>query len=499
LSSRLSLVVLSVTVSACGVLSVPRDGGLATVGEQYHLAKNAPGHEQHLNLKGKDQVRCRDCHAVSDAGFSTPPADLCLSCHKDQMKQHHPLDAGVDLTCLTCHPFMAKTLPQRFEKWMCFDCHQKPQGAVAAVTAHKSECQQCHRPHLQPFTQAAECSQCHEVALKHGAKGDTLAQKCMNCHEHHAEASAASGMCATCHLKPTMTASARVAKEALFKPGHVGCGSCHLAHQFDRHQVKPCRQCHQDTKVMGASEHAQCTDCHRPHEGRSAPVACQSCHRDEVVKHPKSAEGKTCIGCHPVHDAKHVGELAVSCVSCHDKAPFTAAIVHGEKVQCLDCHEAHDGKPQTQRECKSCHNERFVEVARIKDVKGHKDCTGCHLNQPHGAPAEPKPCLSCHEKQKPLQAGHTECKSCHEHHSGAVEKTCTECHAVPKLPALHAVKEHQECAKCHAPHAPDPGRGPATCKSCHKALKKETHETPPTQCAGCHLFTNVSPGRDAGR
>jgi hypothetical protein len=132
-------------------------------------------------------------------------------------------------------------------------------------------------------------------------------------------------------------------------------------------------------------------------------------------------------------------------------------------------------------------------------VKGHKDCTGCHVNQPHGAPAEPKPCLSCHEKQKPLQAGHAECKSCHEHHSGTVEKTCAECHAVPKLPALHAVKEHQECAKCHAPHAPDPGRGPAMCKSCHRALEQETHPTPPTQCAGCHLFTNVSPGRDAGR
>ena len=75
MTSRFAMVVLSVAVSACGVLPVPQDGGLVTVPLQYRLAKNAPGHEQHLNLKGKDQVRCRDCHAVSDAGFSTPPVD----------------------------------------------------------------------------------------------------------------------------------------------------------------------------------------------------------------------------------------------------------------------------------------------------------------------------------------------------------------------------------------------------------------------------------------
>jgi len=483
--------------SACGLVPPGQDGGTVMVPQQYRLAKNAPGHEQHLTLVGPEQVRCRDCHAVSDAGFVTPPAALCASCHEPQLEHHHPLDAGVALTCLTCHPFMAKTVPQRFEKWMCLDCHQKPQGQAPAVTVHTSECQQCHRPHQQPFTVAADCTQCHEVKLQHGARGDTLAEKCMNCHEHHTEAAAASGMCVTCHLKPTMVARARVAKEALFKPGHPGCGSCHLAHQFDKDRVKPCARCHEHQPVLAKAEHDACTDCHRPHQPRPAAVECRACHKDEVVKHPKSADGQACLGCHPVHPEGDAG-LAVSCVSCHDEAPFTAAVVHGARVQCNDCHEPHDARPTSQRECKSCHAERFAEVARIKDVKGHKDCKGCHDTLPHGL-ASQKPCLSCHEQQKPLQAGHGACDSCHESHSGAVVKTCVQCHEVKKLPALHAVEEHQQCQKCHAPHAPDPGAGPATCRTCHQALKKQTHPTPPTQCAGCHLFVDARPGRDAGR
>ncbi|MBM4782306.1 MAG: hypothetical protein GQE15_31905 [Archangiaceae bacterium] len=490
-----------VLAAGCGVLPPPPDAGLMNVPLSYRLAKAAPGHQTHLTIKGEKQVYCRDCHAVTDAGFHAPPADLCASCHKDQVKQHHPLDAGVDLSCLTCHPFMAKTLPTRFEKWMCFDCHQKPQGEkdrIPAIAVHKSECQECHRPHQQPFTLAAECTQCHDVTLKHGAKGDTLAEKCMNCHEHHTEAVKASGMCVTCHMKPEMTAKARVAQGALFDKGHTGCGSCHTAHTFDHNVVKPCTSCHQNQRVVGAKDHDACIDCHKPHQPRAAPVDCKSCHNKEVVKHPKSKEGQTCIGCHPVHEKAMGEKLAVACTNCHTKAPFDAKVIHAEKVQCADCHEPHEAKPTSLRECKSCHDTRFVEVARIKDPKGHRECKGCHENLPHGLAGQ-KPCLSCHEKRKPPQAGHTDCKSCHESHSGAVIKTCKQCHEVAKLPGLHQEKEHQQCEKCHTPHTPDPGRGPATCKSCHKALKLEQHPTPPTQCSGCHLFLDAKPGRDGGQ
>jgi hypothetical protein len=505
---RFLLLSLPVMATACELLPLPPppDGGLAHVPQQYRLAKAAPGHQTHLTIKGDKQVFCRSCHAVTDAGFNVPPADLCESCHKDEIKQHHPLpqDAGTELTCLTCHPFMAKTLPTRFEKWMCFDCHQQPQGdlvtdagvltkRIPAIEVHKSECQQCHRPHQQPFTLAAECTQCHDVKLSHGAKGDTLAEKCMNCHEHHTEAARASGMCVTCHMKPDMKAEARVAEGALFEKGHTGCGSCHVAHTFDRHAVKPCKACHENKHVLAPKDHDACTDCHRPHQPKAAPVDCKSCHKDQNVKHPKSEDGKTCIGCHPIHDGKLGTTVAKTCTQCHTKAPFNAAVVHGEKVKCADCHEPHQGKPTSLRECKSCHDTRFTEVARVKDAKGHKECKGCHENLPHGLSGQ-KACSACHEKKKPIQAGHDDCKKCHESHSGALLKKCTDCHEVAKLPGLHQQKEHQECAKCHTPHTPDIGRGPPTCKSCHKALKLDNHPTPPVQCAGCHLFVPAKKG-----
>lgn len=469
---------------------------------EFRLAKLAPGHRLHLGLKGDKAVLCRDCHELSDAGFTLPTQAVCESCHKDEMKQHHPLDAGIDLTCLTCHPFGVKSAAVQFDRWLCFDCHQKPQGRfvndagvvlsrISPIEVHKEDCQSCHRPHLQPFTQAADCAECHDVKLKHGAKGDTLAEKCMNCHEHHTEASRASAMCVTCHTKPTMKAEARVARGALFEKGHVGCGSCHLAHTFDKEAVKPCTSCHKQMQVLAPKDHAACGDCHKAHQPRSAPVACESCHKDEVVKHPK-VENQRCVGCHPVHDAKQLEPKG--CLACHTKAPFNAPVVHAKDVKCDECHESHDGKPATPKECKRCHDKQYVETGRVKDLKGkgHTDCKACHETLPHGLAGQ-KPCLSCHEKRKPIEKAHDECKKCHESHSGALVKTCVQCHEVPKLPGLHAEKEHQTCDKCHTAHTPDPSLGTAVCKSCHKALKLDTHPTPPTQCASCHLFVPAMP------
>lgn len=494
-------------VAGCETAAPVTDAGVeevlsSRVPPEFRLARLAPGHRLHLGLKGDKAVLCRDCHALSDAGFTLPTQAVCESCHKAEMKQHHPLDAGIDLTCLTCHPFGVKAAAVQFDRWLCFDCHQKPQGRfvndagvvltrISPIEVHKEDCQSCHRPHLQPFTQAADCAECHDVKLEHGAKGNTLAEKCMNCHEQHTEASRASAMCVTCHTKPTMKAEARVAPGALFEKGHVGCGSCHLAHTFDKEAVKPCTSCHKQMYVLAPKEHTACADCHKAHQPRSAPVTCESCHKDELVKHPK-VEEQRCIGCHPVHDPKQLEPKG--CLACHTKAPFNATVVHAKDVKCNECHESHDGKPATPKECKRCHDKQYVETARVKDVKGkgHADCKACHETLPHGLAGQ-KPCLSCHEKRKPIEKAHDECKKCHESHSGALVKTCVQCHEVPKLPGLHAEKEHQTCDKCHTAHTPDPSLGTAVCKSCHKALKLDTHPTPPTQCASCHLFVPAMP------
>ncbi|MCA3012620.1 MAG: hypothetical protein INH41_09510 [Myxococcaceae bacterium] len=484
---------------------------LEMVPGSYHLARPAPGHQRHLATglvrgdgglvdSGSAQVRCRDCHALTDAGFAAPTEAVCAGCHQPQQRQHHPFDAGASTPgCLTCHPFVAKALPARFERWTCMACHQQPQAAHAAITVHRADCEACHRPHEAPFTRAADCATCHDVTLRHGAKGPTLAETCMACHPHHTPAAAASGRCLSCHAKPTLPATARVSPQALSPKAHAGCGACHEAHRFERGAVKPCAACHPVTPVVAGWVHDACTDCHRPHAPAAAPVGCtEGCHRDEAVTHPPAAEGPRCTGCHAPHEAGD--QLAKPCVSCHDAAPFTAAVVHGARMTCDDCHAPHEGRPRDDAECRGCHQARFDEVAQVTvkpgaRQQGHLACAGCHASLPHGAPgAPPRACLDCHADRAPPQPGHPACGSCHESHSGAVVKACTACHAPAALPALHREAGHQRCEACHAPHTPEPGATPTTCRACHQRLDPKRHPTPPAQCVGCHLFTDASPG-----
>lgn len=483
-----------VALAGCELLPPGPDAGALSVPGGYHTARHTPGHKQHLALEGEKRVLCRDCHALADAGFASPGPELCAGCHEKQREHHHPLDAGVELTCFTCHPFAADPDPKHFELWKCITCHRDEQGSKAPITVHKAECEKCHRPHETPFTESAECTQCHEVTLKHGAKGDTLADTCMACHKHHTAASDASRQCAECHQRDKVPAKARVAAGALFKPGHPGCGSCHQAHSFVRGAVQRCDDCHQHKPVMGALHHTDCVDCHRPHQPRAAAVACVGCHKTEVVKHPKDEKKGTCLGCHPVHPRQLDG-VAKPCVACHDAKELTAPVVHAPDTACLDCHRAHDAKPAREPLCVSCHEKTFAEV---KPNKGHAKCGECHAGLPHGVGGEKKACLSCHEKQQPPQQGHRKdgCGTCHETHSGVVHKPCTACHDVDKekLPGLHKVKDHELCDKCHAPHDPQPGFGPKTCQACHKKLSLKEHPTQPAQCVGCHLFKDARPG-----
>lgn len=492
-------VAFAALLAGCGVLPPPPDAGLVTVGEGYHTARATPGHKQHLALTGEKQTRCRDCHDLQKDGFRSPGPELCQKCHEDQQKQHHPLDAGIDLTCLTCHAFNSSPDdPKHFERWSCIGCHAEAQNEQKPITVHKAECARCHRPHEEPFTQAADCTTCHEVSLKHGAKGDTLAETCMACHKHHSPANEASAQCVECHTKDKMPAAARVTPGAIFKPGHAGCGSCHRPHTFVKGALESCEKCHENQPVMGALHHTECVDCHRPHLTRAAPVSCESCHKDGkakvVVKHPKDKQKGACLGCHPVHPKAHDGSLAKPCVACHDKEPFTAKVVHSEETTCADCHKPHDAKPGKLTLCASCHEEQAKAVKKNAD---HAKCDECHAGLPHGVKGDKKPCLSCHEKSKPPQAGHQKegCNACHETHAGTVLKTCTDCHDGKKkaLPGLHQEKEHAECAKCHGPHEPQPGFGPKTCQSCHKKLSVKEHVPLPNQCVGCHLFKDAKP------
>lgn len=465
-------------------------GPSVTVPGGFHAARFTPGHKAHLELKGEKRVACRDCHAIADAGFVSPPLELCANCHEPQTRQHHPLDGGVAMTCLTCHVFQSKQVGVRFEKWSCLTCHREAQGETKAITVHLENCASCHRPHEQPFTEAATCTECHALTVSHGLKGPTLADSCMGCHPPHTAAAPASQRCLTCHGTDKVPALARVSPQALSPDAHVGCGSCHPTHAFDRQNVKPCATCHKERPVIAVDKHDQCTTCHQPHQPHAMPKPCASCHKAiaSANKHPASADGKSCTGCHPAHPASFEAPEVVACITCHDKQPFTGDVVHAATTRCDACHKPHTGAPKREALCVSCHAD---QVKLVKTNAGHAKCDDCHAGLPHGEPGEPKACLTCHQDKTPPQQGHRECASCHESHSARVTTTCATCHLTPTspaLPGLHAVVKHRDCKTCHAPHTPEPGAGPKTCATCHGRPSQKNHPTPPTQCTGCHLF-----------
>lgn len=485
---------VAMVAAACGVVAEDPQDAPVHISGKYQLARYTPGHVAHLGLKGEKQLQCTNCHALGDGGFSLPGTEVCATCHEAQSEQHHPLNEKQKMSCFTCHPFTA-AVGQRFEKWRCLDCHREPMEGKPGIEVHAQQCVACHRPHLEPFTQAADCRTCHDVEVKHGFKASTMAGTCMACHPHHTKAAVASQQCLTCHATSKVPASGRVEPEALFANGHTGCGSCHTPHTFVKSAVKACTTCHTNKPVLADDVHS-CVGCHQPHVKQAAPVACLSCHKKVQVTHPKTpAEGvpgaqpaeQACIGCHPPHAPEVESALARPCTACHSGGPFKQDVVHAATVTCDSCHEPHVGKPKPGL-CKQCHQEQLTKTARNA---GHADCVTCHAGLPHDTTAPVKPCLACHEDVKPTQVAHqTRCAECHEDHSGRVTmKSCAQCHELKSLGGLHQVAKHAEkCTSCHAPHPPEPGFGPQSCLACHKTLPKENHPTLPKQCASCHLF-----------
>ncbi|MBK7857869.1 MAG: hypothetical protein IPJ65_04430 [Archangiaceae bacterium] len=515
---------------ACGelkeLLPAESDAGQTRVPGSYLDARVSAGHRAHLALSGEKQLSCHDCHLIADAGFTGRAVVPCATCHEKQQQHHHPFDGGVPMGCTSCHVFRSLGEAALIDKWGCRRCHVEqldggsaigpvvghanPEHLPPHVTVHTEKCESCHRPHGTPFTLAADCGSCHEVTVSHG-KGEKalVADTCMVCHPHHSPAKVALGMCVGCHVGGPVPAKAQVKPGALFAKGHEGCSTCHRPHQFVAQQAKACVTCHANQPVLAAEKHGPCITCHRPHEDRASARTCESCHVKVHLQHPVDAQGRSCLGCHPVHAAEHgqsisasatvpvyASSLAVPCITCHQKAPFTVGVVHAAGLECLSCHQGpHQGKPKREGLCQGCHAEQH-QLTKLN--KGHQVCDKCHAALPHGPPAAPLECLSCHKDKVPPQRGHVEqlqCKSCHQSHSAKVLTKCTDCHDKPekRLPGLHRIAKHQQCASCHSAHAAPKGLEPQTCRSCHTQLPVKTHPTPPQQCVSCHLFTEVKP------
>ena len=499
-----------------------------------HQLNATVGHETHV-LRGP-RLECVACHG-SDSHKLTPKPGVCKDCHKDVRIFH----AGTkDLSCLSCHTFLAKTSAARKPAAMgCQLCHggdaaaekaskftekrKGPEVTSAMVHGNLEACRLCHNPHEsdpKKRTTGAACSRCHESMSKTVADLNVPPHKdCTGCHQVHQIRAEVGNACARCHeaARPGSATDTAASK-------HERCVACHTPHTFSAAKA-PCAKCHEDKAnrlaSWNAKTHANCQNCHKPHEPGSEQKACRSCHTGHA-----GAGHRNCTNCHDPHgsraDAKqcatcHGGQLAAlaavpshqnACQKCH---PTHA--VGGAPGRCASCHDAQankvSGANPTHTICTSCHKPHGFAATSVVGTctschklpgGSHKGaCNDCHTI--HGSPRTAQnSCAKCHEN-KSTTGKHKDCRSCHRPHRAAAEAgVCSNCHAGPASTAAQwRPAQHKTCSSCHPTHNPDAGAacgrchskqtssvqgGKHTCSSCHSQ-----HQTPGnwwSRCSNCH-------------
>jgi hypothetical protein len=433
----------------------------------------------------QDCLRCHTAHAARPARAEAKAE--CLECHAEQATRHTGGVRGNE-TCQGCH---APHEPGQKAAATCADCHAKANAKTSAIPAGAifagghDACVTCHVGHDIGRETAADCRSCHDEQPVLAAKV-TGHQECTSCHDPHAPLAAPASRCVSCHSKVSPQHPPGGGKSC------VGCHPPHDSATRDAVVALACTgACHKSTreKPLGHAS-AKCVDCHRPHrfavsldaKHGGARDFCLDCHDQPIgdAREVKTSAGHSaCDGCHKDPHAPTAPRPA--CGTCHDKK---AASVSAGHADCGRCHETHTGaRHAIAKDCASCHGPEATTAP-----VGHRDCSSCH--DTHSG-KQKQMCSSCHADRAAgvhlsIDGG---CRSCHRPHGPdgtAAPPTCTSCHETRKLPAMHTIADHQDCAKCHTPHA-ERSIGRATCLAgCH--AEQKNHEPGATACQACHPF-----------
>ena len=448
------------------------------------------GHESHV-LRGP-KSDCTVCHG-SNSHKLTPKPDVCRTCHQD-VKIFH---AGTnDLSCVSCHNFLAKTSSSR--KPASTDCQRCHGGKVSAdrsgrfaevrvgpevssamVHGNLEACRMCHNPHEpdpEKRTTGQACERCHQGASKTVAELEQPAHKrCTSCHEVHAVRAEVGNACARCHED----ARPRVGPPPNDAAKHAGCTTCHPPHTFSSKGVD-CGACHEaNAKKLASfaagSGHGTCQNCHAPHVAGAEHQACASCHR------PMAGHGHgRCTTCHAAHGTR--AETA-TCQGCHGKELGALSSVAGHGTGCATCHPTHAVSGASGR-CGQCHEEQSKKAAGA-GIGAHGTCASCHA--PHGFASSQAACNRCHTMAGGAHKG--ACKDCHASHGSprTAKDSCRKCHPG----ASGSPGKHEDCRSCHKPHQAASEVG--TCASCHAAQAGTVHAWSAAEhknCATCHPAHN---------
>ena len=279
------------------------------------------------------------------------------------------------------------------------------------------------------------------------------------------------------------------------------CGSCHTPHKFENGQDKDsdaaaennnhwmresntkgevCVQCHESKrdnvqhkkrKAVGVNHavgyflkpgdankfYAKDKSLHKglPQKMLSAgarlnarqQMVCQSCHKvhgsdEEKLTVIKTDNAQMCVQCHQRHDAKDLKDArkkGVHPVNIKLDEPVKINGKKIEKVDCLSCHSAHDGKPGS-------------ALLNLEDKNGEL-CNACHkdydrvVNTAHDLRLSAKKSKNNYQ-QTPAQVG--VCGSCHRMHQAqenkfSLDATVTEPYQGKEKP----LPRDQACLNCH--------------------------------------------------
>ncbi len=368
-----------------------------------HVRTSFPLVGRHLS------VDCAACHK-QPAMKVKPVAATCASCHADVHRGAFRQD------CKACHsesgfskaPFdHAQTkfmLTGKHNGLACQQCHKTTGSTanartVAARTVDfrglQTTCVSCHADVHQAQLGTA-CDTCHTSAsfavstyshkrLPEFFGGQHAAVACEKCHAPKTPARPASG-------------NGRVLN-VTFKDLSTACASCHRDVHLGQ-EGSACERCHTVSSAKFAVGRFDHVATGFPLTGRHQAVACVQCHKQETGTFPSGAGTATRFKgvareCRACHADPHLGQLAVTCETCHKTDSFKVpSYVHRGKTPASFFTGRH-----ARAACAACHKPVTGQFPSGRGTAirftAETGCIACHKDVHRGA-LGPN-CSNCHK------------------------------------------------------------------------------------------------------
>lgn len=438
------------------------------------IAQLSPGDlsTPHAYLEGVSN--CTKCHTVGNK----VTREKCLACHqiiKTNILANKGYHASKEVTgkeCVVCH----NEHHGRNFQLVRFDpktfIHSKTGYVLKGVHA-KKDCKSCHKAAF-----------IKDPRLKNKATTFMgLNQACLTCHEDYHQGKY-SPKCDICHS---------------FENFKGVTGFDHNTTKFPlvgRHKTVACDKCHKTEVINGKSvqkfkglEFSNCTSCHKDVHNNKFGQNCKKCHSEESFHAVKGMKGFD----HDKTNFKLIGKHRdLACKSCHKKT-LTAPIRHDHCTSChADYHNKEFAKNGISPDCNQCHNNDGFTPSSYA-IEKH-NLTKFPLEGAHLA----TPCMACHKKQGKWSFKNlgSKCVDCHNNvHKGFIEdkylsdNKCTSCHSVISWKKI-TYDHSQTKFKLDGAHTK------ILCSECHyakneKDIKVQKFIGMSTDCESCHKNNHV--------